>query len=499
MLRSSGVLSPDLFPEAGLPSLLPDELFYSWCARFHRLAGIVDTKRTANLLFGDVGARNRHDFPSNLGYFDEATCRHFGDIDGLLCRTQFAFHRPFLDRIAETNIKTSMVVGKAGLAQKQLGLSKSGWHVPAPLKACPICMAQDEAQHHIAYWHIEHQWPSVRICREHKEPLFIACDGVHERHARGWWLPHDLPVSSWIYPPNLSSENKITLLDLAQWTADLLCVEGFTLSGEVLRFCYQLRAKELGWIAMDGSVRFQQLGNAFGEKYRGLSDLAGWEFIRDAHSEKTGFLKLLLRKYGKQRHPLKQILMLNFLYENTEAFLQNYARVSEIYTRDGADEIDFLLKDKQVTIKKLVEVDGWSVNAAAFWVGVTPAMAVRYAKRSGIKYKRRPRVLTEEKEVSLKKLLLAGEDPHHIAAELGMSVKYIRAYLGEHFELRNVHWIALTNRVRECKRAHFLEVLDQSPGVPIKRIRRIPGNGFEWLYRNDLDWLRGHLPKIWSR
>jgi len=55
---------------------------------------------------------------------------------------------------------------------------------------------------------------------------------------------------------------------------------------------------------------------------------------------------------------------------------------------------------------------------------------------------------------------------------------------------------AWTENRKKKYRRHFLEVLRENPGVPMKQIKRISGNGFQWLYRNDKKWLANSLPTV---
>lgn len=94
---------------------------------------------------------------------------------------------------------------------------------------------------------------------------------------------------------------------------------------------------------------------------------------------------------------------------------------------------------------------------------------------------------------------MSGESRNEIASALGIRKSFIKDYLAERPELRRSWKQAHTANERARYRAHFLRILEEHSGIPIKRIRRIRGNGFEWLYRNDLEWLKIHLPGIWHR
>jgi hypothetical protein len=108
-------------------------------------------------------------------------------------------------------------------------------------------------------------------------------------------------------------------------------------------------------------------------------------------------------------------------------------------------------------------------------------------------------VLTSDKQQKLDGLLKLGAERNEIARALAIRAGFIKDYLTDNPGLRTAWKTAYEAKQRTEYREHFLEVLENNPGVPVRRIRRIPGSGFEWLYRNDRDWLAGHLPEIWRR
>jgi hypothetical protein len=83
--------------------------------------------------------------------------------------------------------------------------------------------------------------------------------------------------------------------------------------------------------------------------------------------------------------------------------------------------------------------------------------------------------------------------------ETGLPSRSGADYLAEHFELRTAWETTYEAKRMEEHRKHFAKVLQDNPGVPIKRIRNIPGNCFEWLYPNGRDCLTSHFPGIWRR
>ena len=140
-----------------------------------------------------------------------------------------------------------------------------------------------------------------------------------------------------------------------------------------------------------------------------------------------------------------------------------------------------------------------SVNKAAQELGVPTGQAIKYLDSVGVNREKRPRIVGTEREARLRKLLAEGVERGEIAEELLMRPSFIKDYLAAHPELANEWTTKRLTKLRAGYRKHFLKVLSDNPGLPIKTIRRLPGNGFQWLYVNDLEWLRSMLPAIWRR
>lgn len=137
---------------------------------------------------------------------------------------------------------------------------------------------------------------------------------------------------------------------------------------------------------------------------------------------------------------------------------------------------------------------------AALTVVTSVTSAARFLdKEGGVKRDCRPRVVGTETEVLLGELLRNGASRKEIATPAGVRRAFIKDYLAEHPDLRKA-W-ETEHRAKETQK-HRLQLqaaLDNHPGLPIKAIRRLPQNGFQWLYNHDREWLQDVLPAIWKR
>lgn len=493
---------PELFTlgEEPLPQALDDELLYSWSARFHRLSGNSRPGITSRMLFGHSTIGLRHDFPGQLDHFEQATRGRMGTtLEVIKQRTQFALYAPFLEVPARQMIAEAMRGQDKGLVSRYLGLTRSGRASETPLKACPACVEEDRRLISTGWWRMNHQWPTTYICLRHRCQLRVMATHPQANRLNDWYLPSDLRGEQWEITPVLGQMQVDRLARIAQWTEALLQRQESYLDAALLRHTYLFQANIRGWLAMDGSLRFAALRTEFANAHRGLEALPRWKFLNDVSAVNGGFLGFLLRNYRGRRHPLKHVLLMTFLFEDPTEFNAQYENSRSIAEAEGADALSRRLTDKRVRLIQMVESEGKSVNAACRELGIQTAQGIRQLNKESVAYRRRPRILTHEVRQALEELLRAGVDRGEITRQLGIRKGFIKDYLAGKPELRAA-WEQATAAERVARyRAHFLRILEDNPDVPIKRIRRIRGNSFEWLYRNDRAWLAENLPSIWRR
>ncbi|MCP5296731.1 MAG: hypothetical protein H6952_04510, partial [Zoogloeaceae bacterium] len=89
-----------------------------------------------------------------------------------------------------------------------------------------------------------------------------------------------------------------------------------------------------------------------------------------------------------------------------------------------------------------------------------------------------------------------GKARQEISSELCIRTGFIKDYLANHPQIKSAWVQAWREKQRKSYRKHFLGVLKDNPGIPMNQIKRISGNGFQWLYRNDKEWLTENLPTV---
>lgn len=491
----------DWFSNSPVPELLEDESVYSWCARFHRINGCYESRVTSRVLFGHPTAGLRHDIPGHMGEFQCRTQNALGNSRELLLkRTLFCFHSPFLPIELEDELLNLLIAGDNTIVRKQLGLERAGLPNVNQLKFCPECVAEQIQENGVAWWLISQQLPTAFLCRTHGEWL---CS-VMAKQYRGVFRNFQTPLESLQgHTPKhheLTSADRESLVSLAHWANQVQNSAGSRFSDATLRHCYLLKAKAQGWLAFDGSLRMQKVRDVFIDKYGGVLQLFGSEFFGDLHGVNAGFLAYMFRKLPSRRHPLKHLLLMNLLFESVEELLEINQKIQRILTIGGEEAVNKMMRDGQSKLLKLVTADGLPVSQAAAEVGTSNSSAVKYLNNIGMKERSlRPHIVGTAKEQKLRKLLMEGVDRSEVATTLGVRPAFIKDYLANRPDLKKIWMDAHRILQVQLHREQLSTMLKKHSDLPIKSIRRLPNNGFQWLYTNDLEWLLEILPAIWKR
>lgn len=493
-------LAYELFPAQDwhLPAVRPDETLYSWCVRLHRLNLGQDPRDTSRMLFGHSHAALHHDIPFAIAQFVKRTQGWLGPpLQILRQRTIFGFHAKFLPAELEHQIGEIFAGSDNSVGRAKLGLKKVG-HASGRLRFCPECLELQLREHGHTWWKLSHQLPTSVVCSKHHLALHTFPLEQYRGIARNFELPS--MVDSLAMPPHIAEPARCRLAELTEWGLKISRIETLRLTDDTLRWCYRFQARHRGWVALDGSLRMQELRDRFVGHYGDALNYFDADMFGDLNGANGGFLAYLFRRAPSHRHPLKHVLLLNFLFESFEQFDEVCRDVRQTLDSDGPAGCEKRLLDSQATLLRLVQQDGQSLSKAAPTVGTSVTTAARFLDMlGGIQRDRRPHIAGTEKEVMLCTLLGLGTPRKEIAEKVGIRRSFIKDYLAQHSSLKSAWEEAYEAKEKEKHRAQLLSALAAYPGLPIKAIRRLPQNGFQWLYNNDREWLQEVLPAIWKR
>jgi hypothetical protein len=477
-----------------LPLLKADETLYSWCGTVHSCNGNTNVLDTSRQLFGVPYAALLHDFPSHLATFDQRTLSQVGAPEDIALRhTLLGYYLPLISLDRAQQILSAIQIGGISHLKMSLGIPASRVGAAHPLKACEKCRAEDTARFGVAFWHVSHQYPSALVCSRHLcllKSLWIRGTPVHRRK---WLFPSGSSEGTWIEAPVLSGTRLERLIKLAECSTLLAQLPPGSLDHKILAATYRKAMSELGMTSLGGNLRLHFLQDWIHRYYDGLENLAGLDTLKSIDSDHPGILALS-RHAPRSGHPCKHLLLISALFESWSAFEESYriagretdlVSVSSTEMKQGGDE-------RFHEFAELI-TRGSTVTAAAKLIGVTTTTGVRWAKIHGVQFtsrasKLRPRVLD-----AARKLLVAGEDKSKICRRVGISLVSLNRLISSEPNIAEMWRRIRQKSMRDETRRHFDSLLASHPGWGIREIRRIPLNGYPWLYRNDRAWLTAQL------
>lgn len=293
----------DLFDSTlSLPPILEDELFYSWCARYHRLSSNIGARETSRQLFGHPSTALQTDFPTRLDTFVARTQGAIGDTQAIVFRhTKFPGFAAFIDVDRRHQIIQSMSGQGSDYIKSALGVQTSRITIVHPLRACPECISQESTELHFAIWHVSHQLPGAFLCPCHSIPLWTLRTERRNQYIRkAFILPETVEKTDWMRPTALSGGQLDLLTNLLNWGRSTMAntLSSSHFDGEALTDSYLLRLFELGFIGIDGRIRLKELCGEFAARYASLAIIPGLEFVTGSKQELMPLVGSLLHRSG---------------------------------------------------------------------------------------------------------------------------------------------------------------------------------------------------------
>jgi hypothetical protein len=488
-------------PLPNLPTLFPDETLYSWAGFAHARNGVADVRETSRRLYGSPYSALLHDFPANLNMLDANLDGCLGSPRTLALRhTLLGYFLPASPCDSDDEILRRTLTGAYSDIKFKLGIPASrvgGYH---PLKACRTCMEEDEGSRGRAYWHVEHQLPSVLACAKHLVLLQWVNDVATPVHRRGWILPRMGLDREWMELPMVSQAQLERLTHLATLSSAWARLEPGSLDGRQLARTYQSAFRARGWVTSAGSLRLSNLVSAVRSHFEGLESLPGLAPLRSIRADWPGLVGSLARTSPRSGHPLKHLLLISMLFDEWGTFAKEYSHHG-LAVSQPEPEVPAAIDQGAAAIdefQRLVQQVGISVTAAAKHLGVSVSTGVRWAKLLGIQFTSRSKHITPELLASTRSLLCYGKEKDEVCRASGISKESLNRLISSEPAVAEQWRKAREDRARAENRARFAKAVAEHPGWTVKQIRSLPNNGYMWLYRNDRSWLLEHLPGLWA-
>lgn len=482
------------------PNLYPDELLFSWFARYHDHSGNTSSKQTMKELFGNMSSVAVVDFPNNLEAFYKSIA-HFNppEINDVITNHSMygyytAFQSESMKGRAINYIKNG---GKPGAIHMFLGIAASTIKNWQYLRFCPSCVQQDREKYGEAYWHMSHQLPKVFYCHLHQELLHDSTIEFRNPHKHEFVSAEkaelSIPHLVTVFLPKLEQQLK----KLSSESINLIRnVENVRIHDFAQIYKYLMQISD--YANHFGQVQQQYFAEQF-KRYYGEEFLSLVNCNFDEHSD-TSWLRSIVRKHRKAFHPVQHLLLLQFL---SVTFKDLGSFAGKRYEPFGQAPY-YCLNPAAEHYKKRV-IPNISITTCTD----TRKPVGTFSCECGFIYSRRgPDRDTEDVfkvgriknfgpvwQAKLMELATSGLSAHRIAQILNCDYATVKKYLSISKEgSSNSNGSPIDLLIQ--KQTEWLELIKAYPDFTVTRLRAISPALYAWHYRHNRNWLKENAPRV---
>lgn len=481
---------------------LPDETLFSWCSRYHQLAGNGLASATCTQLFGRRRHGAAHDLPSELEEFVSRSFGSLGDVEALIRdRTLLPFYLPFRGERLCDQAEQCMRAGGIGSLKYRLGLLTSGLGAAHPLKACSHCMREDRQAFGVAHWRRSHQWPTAWICQKHDEPLLVSPVKLEQRGRFQFALPNSAALVPWVIGTDGISEQTMARWRKLGTFGDAICraLPGRFAKESAIASAASAALDRSGWMSASGRVAWRQFGDELAVYAADMARLPPFAMQLDQHALRVQLCRLIVGRSVGQ--PLRSLVLLGFLFESFEDFQDAYDFAESSISAEPGPMTPVPPTDRkqpasssrhEVAEHAVLELisGAVSVTALARKRGVDPSTIAAWAAKAGWETPRRPKILDDSRRRLAIELLTTGAEKATVASAVGISevsvTRILRCVAGLQERWHEIRFEAARTKARTA----WLDVMGALGTLGVSAVRRAEPGAYAWLHRNDREWLR---------
>ncbi|HFJ9429042.1 TnsD family transposase [Bacillus cereus group sp. BceL293] len=468
----------------------PDELMYSAIARYHFYSGNLDCKDTLEEVFQSRSVIPSVEIGSHFAILAEQLGSNYSVETILANHTIYPYYAIFLTKQRHQEILRDVASNGQALYTR-LGMIAGSICKKKGLYYCAECTKFDVEQFGEPYIHREHQLQGIDYCPHHevqlrKYPVDIASRIEYIRfELKNMNLPS-------IYKADPFAKISI---HLSKQAYKLLQLPLHKFSREDIKLKYRASLFELNLITVSNRVRQKELYQAFKNKFpKGF--LEKYESTLNIADE-YNWLKVITRNTKRHVHPFRHLLMLYFLEQDIDDFVNQEADVGRFGTgpwpclNKAAEHYrEFVIPSVEIKrdSKLKVPIGTFSCSCGFVYTRKGPDMSLEDRFRIG-----RVKVFGEVWESKLKQLSKKGLGTRAIARELGVDSKTVKKYLERHEVVSNQ--AKIENKVLfEQYRNELIEGIQKLPNLSRTALRERFKKQYMFLYRHDKEWLMKNLP-----
>lgn len=476
------------------PTPYPDELFYSICARYRKRVGDPSPKNLLQDLFGKNNVLASVDLPSHIGALvDRLPVGSKITAERLIMdHTMYPFYSAFLPPQQAKAVMEAMVSGSGKRIYAQSGVMASSIRNSPTFRYCPICFREDLEKFGELYWHRMHNIPGWDVCVKHGTWLNASKVLLRQTNRHVFVEP---------------TEDNCPLDQVAYITDSRLLSHYYSIGNGIESLLTQrFPHRPLDWFQRHYETRLRQQNYSSpvsetvnqAKLQREFVQFYCNEFLERLQSRLQGefhWLASMTRKHRKSFHPLRHLLLMNFLgISLEEMFYQD-----EQYKPFG-DGPWMCLNPAAGHYQQKVVTD-LTISTCE----TTKNVIGTFSCRCGFVYTRRagesdPRKISRVKqygevwEQACLRLANEGLSLREIGRRLHADPKTVKKYISGKTVKEGRQ-----NPQREHDRKQWLSLQLEHPNLSKTELRKLKPALYARLYRNDRIWLDKHSPVFNSK
>lgn len=307
----------------------PDELLYSACARYHYYIGNIDYKDTLEELFG-----KRSIIPNfYMGCYLDYLCKQLGckySAEDLIWKhTIFPYYAPFLPDSRKKELIEEMKYDTGGALYTKLGMVAGSICQKDGIYYCYECAKKDVEQYGETYIHREHQLQGILVCPHHG--VYLQKYKIEQRDKSR--LEFIRLNEKYLNNDNIACsmrDVKPTVHQIAVLAYKLLQSDMNVIDKDKVSKAYKSFLAKRGLTSTNGRVRQQDLYTVFMKFYhKEILELMESSIDND---DEYNWLRVATRSLKRTTHPIRHLLLMNFLVGDTEKF---FSEIKEQYNPFG--------------------------------------------------------------------------------------------------------------------------------------------------------------------
>ncbi len=298
----------------------PDELLYSTFARYHYYIGNIDLLDTLEELFGKRTIIPNLYLGSNLDYLCSQIRGQYNSGDLITNHTVFQYYYPFLPVERRVKLINDMKFGDCEGIYAALGFAAGGICRMDGIQYCTKCIGYDINKFGEPYIHREHQLEGILVCPHHQTVLSTyKCNIKNTSRIKYIRLKEkELDLKNDINEINDNGIDFEKLIKLSKMSYKLLHYDSNNIDrDDVLNF-YKNLLYEKRFMTIGNKVHQNELYYEF-TRFYGEKLLSLLECDIDFHND-YNWLKVITRKSNRTSHPLRHLLLINFLAGDIDLF-----------------------------------------------------------------------------------------------------------------------------------------------------------------------------------